>query len=233
MARAHRTHGAGGYNPPPPPPSTDPRDAPLSDDERAFVLRWFALRNRTAAYLEAFPHVAPRSAAVHGSEFSNRPHVKAYYQALVQAQARRVNATADESIREVMRIAYSDPYYLYDENNCVLPVRRMPFEMRRAIASVKVGRERVTSRRTTTRKGKKGTTKTTVVTTEQTVEVKLWPKLEAQKMLGQFFGWVKPGQPELEAMLALFPKDIADEARRHLAVNRITDPPVNPATEGV
>ena len=87
----------------------------------------------------------------------------------------------------------------------------MPAEVRRAVRSVKVSRERVTRR--VIRRGK---TTTTTTVRECVIEVKFWDKMAALERLFRHLGLDTP-IPPLESLFRSLPPRLADGVRAALA----------------
>ena len=129
--------------PPPPPPS-------LSEEEASFVRHYVAMRNNARAYRAVYPDCTWQSAAVLGCELAQRPHVAAEIKAAVDAHAAHLNLHARNVMQEFCRIGLADPIDLVDAAGVLRPLGDVPIDLRRAIQSYKVNRER-TVRRTVRR----------------------------------------------------------------------------------
>jgi hypothetical protein len=134
------------------------------------------------------------------------------------AQARRARVSARGVLREICSIAFSDAVDLVNEDGSLRPLRQVPLDARRAVASVRVKQERVTTR--TTGKGK---TKTKTTTHEKVVEYKLWDKLGALEKLCRYLG-LRTEIPPLEALLLALPRSMAAEIRAAMIQARRTAP---------
>ena len=197
-------------------PDTPPHLKPLTVRERLFVQEFLVDRNATRAYLAVFGQDA-RHAAAQGPMLRREPHVQAEIEAATAAQVRRARIRADEVLREIARIAFSDPAFLVDERDRLLPIRQIPLEARRAIRSIRRSRERVTITR-------EGRTRTTV--RESTVEYTFCDKLAALNVLVEVMGLKKAPLPPLETLLTLLPPQLAQLLRAHLAA--ASSPPPSP-----
>ncbi len=192
------------------PPNPDPDAAPLSADEQRFVDEWLVDRNQTLAVLRAFPDVrGHREARGRGSDYAGRPHVRAEMRAVRHAQRLRCRVNADEALEEMARLAFSDILGLFDPRTQLLRLpRHIPLQVRKAISSVKISRERRTVVNDAT-----NSTRTTV--TDSVIEYKLWDKNAALARLWEYLG-LKTTIPPLEALLSLLPAPMRDEVRRHM-----------------
>lgn len=197
-------------DPPAPPPSLAPEDRQLNERERRYVEEYLWDRVRTRAYLRSHPNADYRTARSRSSELHNRPHVRAEIDAATRAQTARCRVRADAVLLEISRIANSDVAELFDpHSNALRHPRHIPLDARRAIASVRVGRER-----RTVRNHAQNQTTTTVI--EQIIEYKLWPKNDALGKLASYLG-LSTAIPPLDALLAALPPALAGAVRAELA----------------
>lgn len=77
-----------------------------------------------------------RTAATKGSHLLGRPDVAALVASLKAAQFKRLDLKADDVLQEFMRLADVDPGKLYDADGQMLPVYKLPIEVRRCISSI-------------------------------------------------------------------------------------------------
>lgn len=197
--------------PPPPPPdgTPPPPDVPLNDNEARFVAEYLMDRNATHAYLRMFPHVCYDSARNAGSDMRCRPHVAREIDIALRAQCLRTRISADGVLREVARVAFSDIFELFDPNTNQLRMpRQIPFEVRRAIMSIRVNRSRTTR---TTENGQITTVADTVL------EYKFHPKMDALGKLARHLGLDTEITP-LDALLRMLPHDLASSVRASLTI---------------
>lgn len=206
-------------NAPPPPEVT--AETPLSEDETVFVNEFLIDRVSAAAYRRAFPGCSYQSAFRLGSIMRRRVNVAAEIDAGITAQRIRNNVSADGVINELKRIAFSDIYQLYDPaTNQLREPRHIPYDLRKAVASVKISRER---RSVSTR----GRTRTTV--TQAIVEYRFWDKVAALGKLMRHLG-LEVEIPPLDVLLAALPRQLAEQVRTELARERTAVP--HPSTNG-
>lgn len=202
---------------PPPPPVT--ADTPLDEHERRFVEEYLIDRIAGAAYRRTFPNVTYHSSYHLGVAMRDRPNVRAEINAGLHAQRIRSRVTADKVVDELARIAFSDVYALYDEaSNQLRHPRHIPYDVRKAIASIKVTRRRTT----TTRRGQ-----TTTTTTDALVEYRLWNKVDALDKLMSHLGLKKAEIPPLDALLALLPPPLREQLRVLMTEQQIRSPSTN------
>lgn len=64
--------------------------------------------------------------------------VKAYHEELLTPKLRHIETTQINTLRELAAIAHADPAQLFDEAGKILPIKKMPEEIRRAIKSIKL-----------------------------------------------------------------------------------------------
>lgn len=190
------------------PAAPQPGLMPLSDEERRFIAEWTIDRNSYQAYLRLHPGTGAQLAVIRTREMISRPQVRAEMRAIKRSQSVRARVDAELTLEELAYVAFSDVYHLFDPtNNSWRAPGQIPMETRKAIASIKVSRQRVT--RTTD-----GTTQVTVVDT--VMEYKLWPKLDALKRLCEFLG-LSTSLPPLDALMAALPSSLADSVRTELS----------------
>lgn len=175
----------------------------LTENQRRFVDEYLIDLNATQAYRRAFPGTTYATAAVEASRMLKKPNVVKEVKAARSALAKRSRITAEKVLREYARIAFSDVGDMVAADGKIAPMRNIPLEARRAIASVKVGRSK------TTRLGEESVE-------ECEVEYKLWPKTEALNKLFTHLGLSSEITP-LDALLASLPKRLSEEVRAAIA----------------
>lgn len=202
-----------------PPEPQEPPEIELDDEERQFVDEYLIDADRIRAYHTMRPGCSYRTARRRGQELFNRPHVQAEIRAARRSSANRCQITAERTLKELARVAYSDVIDLYDpQTNTLRLPRHIPLEVRRAIASVKVARERRSVRTS-------GRTRTTV--SDTVIEYKFWPKMQALEKLCRHLGLQTEITP-LDALLAALPRPLAMAVRGALAEQNTANPPPTP-----
>lgn len=198
--------------PAPDAPPVPPELVPLNDTERRFLVLYVNTENAVRCWLDIHPDTTYAAAAVAASTLLKKPNVARELKAMRADAARRCLLRADKSLRENAFIAHSDIGDLIDpDTNQLLPIRRVPLSTRRAIQSVRVRRERVTTRRTVT--GRAGTTTTVDVTThEQELEFRLYDKSPALEREFRYLGLTQ-AIPSLDVLLASLPAELAAQVR--------------------
>ena len=92
--------------------------------------------NGTRAALAA--GYAPRSAAEQASRLLKRGRIARALTVARAGEVEAVNASAERIVLELARIAFLDPAAMFDGNGDLLPIGRMPVDVRRAISSFDV-----------------------------------------------------------------------------------------------
>ncbi|HLN78428.1 MAG TPA: terminase small subunit [Nocardioidaceae bacterium] len=128
------------------------RGEALTPRQASFVAAYLENRgNATQAAIAA--GYAPASAYVQGSRLLRHPDVAAALSLARESAADRIEATAERIVLELARIAFLDPGAMFDEAGELLPLHRMPADVRRAVASFDLEqRTDDLGRTTTTRK---------------------------------------------------------------------------------
>jgi phage terminase small subunit len=151
-----------------------------------------------------------------------RPNVAAEITAALAAQRIRSHVRADKVITELARVAFSDVLHLFtDDGERLRHPRHIPYDVRKAIASVRVSRER----RTVTTKGKIRT-----IVTDNVIEYKFWNKNDALGRLMGHLGLTTEITP-LESLLQALPRELAEQVRGALA-RQLTATAAVPSTNG-
>lgn len=201
------------------PPPPNPVDVPLTDEQLRFVDEYMIDRRSGLAYMRCHPDCrSHRTAQIQGCIIKNLPNVTAEIRSRTRELSVRRRVDSELVVAEIERLAFSDIIDLFDPRTSELRhPRHIPYDARKAIASVKVNRQR----RTVTRNGK---TRTTV--TDQVIEYKLWSKPEALARLCRFLG-LETEIPPLEQLLALLPRPLAIQVREYLVQTRTAVPSSN------
>lgn len=131
-------------------------------------------------------------ADVHAFHLLRNPKIAAKIRAIKDKWMERREISAERVIGEIADIAFSDLSDAFDEEGRLLPLRKMPARMRRAIAGIDVEELYEYERGSRTQIG---TLK----------KIRLWPKLGAIEMLAKKFGIVSDGS--LRATATLTGKD--------------------------
>ncbi|WP_163998666.1 terminase small subunit [Pyxidicoccus caerfyrddinensis] len=143
----------------------------LTPKQAAFVREYLVDSNGKQAAIRA--GYTELSAEVTASKLLRNPKVRESVEAGKAVVAERAEVEAVEVLRELKRIGFSDPGRVLDADGALLPLHKMPEDIRRAIASVEVedlfagkGEERV----------QVGTL----------TKVKFWDKPKSLELLGKY-----------------------------------------------
>lgn len=174
----------------------------LTPKQRRFVEEYLTDLNATQAAIRA--GFSSNRASEIGWQLLQKTTVKRAVQAAMDARSVRTETTADEVVRELRILAFSDiTHYAVNDAGKVVISRRAPFWAKRALSSVKQ------KKKATRRRGTED-----LEDIEYDTEIKLWSKPEALKLLAQHLGILKaPELPPLEAVLAALPADVARQLR--------------------
>lgn len=102
-------------------------------------------RQQTAAYLKVYK-CTPQEAATAASRLFRQPIMKAYLEAKLAPKLKKLDVTQERILREMAAIAFFDPGQIFDEHGRMLPIPKLPEEVRRAISGfdyVKQGKRTV------------------------------------------------------------------------------------------
>jgi phage terminase small subunit len=108
----------------------------LEPKQEMFCREYIIDLNATQAAIRAgySEHTARQIA----SELLSKPHVQAEIQRLADKRAAKLDLKAEDVLREVMRLAMVDISEAFNEDGSLKPIKEIPVEVRRAIASVEV-----------------------------------------------------------------------------------------------
>lgn len=173
----------------------------LTDKQQAFVREYLVDLNATAAAQRAgYPHPNKQ-----GPRMLVNAGIRAAIDDAMFDRAERVQVKADDVLRELKAIAFSDIGDIIDytgDEPALKPAWHIPKRARRTISSIKVKRVRV-----------RGSDPPREVETQ---EFKQWSKLDALDKLMKHLGLLK--EPALlEAFLGTLPGPVADRIRGRLA----------------
>jgi phage terminase small subunit len=148
----------------------------LTPRQAAFVREYVVDRHGTNAAIRA--GYAKGSAEVAASRLLKVAKVKAAIEAKVAKLEQRLEEDAAvravDVLRELLRIGMSDPGQAFDENGALLPLHKMPLDIRRAISSVEVDQQTVDG-----------------VSVGTVAKVKFWPKDRGLEMLSKHLGLLR------------------------------------------
>lgn len=148
----------------------------LTPKQELFVAEYLKDLNATQAAIRA--GYSPDTARQMGAENLSKPDIATAVEAARAEQLARVQLTADDVLRELMKIAFADLASAFDERGNLRPIHEIPVDVRRAMAAVEVdelfdgqGAERVW--------------------TGYTRKVKFWDKNKALESLGRHLALFK------------------------------------------
>lgn len=147
---------------------------PLNDNQRKFIALYRATtpRNATRAYEAVYTSRGER-ARINASQLLTNPNVRAEIDALDAADLRDLGLTAADLLRDVARLAFSDPRQLFDAGGALKPISALSDDIAPALSGVDVTESWVP--------GPDGEP-----VLQRTRKVRLWNKTESQKLLAQY-----------------------------------------------
>jgi phage terminase small subunit len=154
--------------------------ARMTAGQRRFAELHVKYCNQTKAYKEAFGCENDSTARAQASKLMDKPHIQAYVDELRGQLTEKTNLEAEDILRELKNIAFSDLIDIFETNTKtgapqMKPIEQWPVNARRAIAGIKV-------------KHYNGQVEpTTGIVIEEPydiMEIKFWGKPEVLKLLG-------------------------------------------------
>jgi phage terminase small subunit len=110
----------------------------LNPRQARFVEEYLVDRNATQAAIRS--GYSPASAASQASELLKLPKIAAALESAVGAQSRRTQITADAVLTELYRLATVDVSKAYDVDGNLLPLDKVPEEVRRAMQGIDIAK---------------------------------------------------------------------------------------------
>jgi phage terminase small subunit len=148
----------------------------LTEAQRVFIGRFLIHHCATRAYREAFPEAMPSTAASEGSRLKSDPRIAQEIKRALAELTARYRRTAENTLATIALIAFANIVDAFDENGALIAPENIPREVGAAIKKI----ERVEI------SGRDADGNPTV--TGHTVNIELWDKLAALRMLGQHYG---------------------------------------------
>ena len=139
----------------------------LNARQRQFIVEYCVDKNATQAYIRA--GYSPTSAHVEGPKLLANPRVAAEIASELAQQTKEIRIDAIRILTEYARIAFADTSKAFDGEGRLLPLHKMPADVRRSIASFDVDRRTGDDGQEVTRLSK----------------VRFWPKPAALEALGK------------------------------------------------
>lgn len=110
----------------------------LTDKEILFCKEYVASAKLNATQAAINAGYSEKTARQIGYENLTKPYIVDYIQQLMEEREKRLEVSADRVVKELACIGFVDPKDLYDENGNLLPVHKLPENIRRAIANIKI-----------------------------------------------------------------------------------------------
>lgn len=108
----------------------------LTDKQKIFVLEYLIDLNATQAAIRA--GYSEKSARCIASENMDNPKIQAEIQRQMDARVEKTGISGEKVLKRLDAIGDVDPADAVDDDNCWLPVKKMPVHVRKSIASVKI-----------------------------------------------------------------------------------------------
>lgn len=175
----------------------------LTQKQEIFCLAYIETGNASEAYRKAYNAGRMKAGTIHAraSELMADGLITVRIAELRQAVAEQVVASEARVIEELARIGLFDPGRLFAEDGSLLPIRKMPAEVRAAIASIEVEEIDVDGR-----------------IIGRIKKVKLWDKNSAAEKLLRHLGAYEKDNYQRNGVLADLPREtlrlIVDRLRR-------------------
>lgn len=145
----------------------------LSAKQEAFIEQYLLLLDATEAAWRASGGITTRkSAHVTGQRWLKIPEVAAEIKRRRLARSKRVQASTDDVLRELIRLMGSDVRRVLRDDGRLMDVKKLPTEVARTIASIEV----------VERQGRGGTGESTVT------KLRFWDKTKVLEMLCRHLG---------------------------------------------
>lgn len=146
--------------------------------------------NAAAAYREVYPKASRATAETEGPALLRRPQVARRVAQLTAPQLAKIDASAESIKLELARVAKVDIAQAFDAKGRVLPIHKMPEDVRRAISSIERD-------------------------TKGNLKIRFWSKNEAAGLLAKHHGLLRE---ILEVKDVTETRDITDEEWAKLSV---------------
>lgn len=143
-----------------------PTKKDLTPNQRLFLAEYLIDRNATRAYKEVYKNVTDRTAITNGNKLLTNTYIQAAIAKSLEKQEKRLEISADKTVLETARLAFSDLRKFFKEDGSLIPIHELDDHAAAAISSVEV----------------------VVDKDGQTVhKIKLWDKNSALEKLGKHF----------------------------------------------
>lgn len=173
-----------------------PTKKDLTPNQRLFLAEYLIDRNATRAYKEVYKNVTDRTAITNGNKLLTNTYIQAAIAKSLEKQEKRLEISADKTVLETARLAFSDLRKFFKEDGSLIPIHELDDHAAAAISSVEV----------------------VVDKDGQTVhKIKLWDKNSALEKLGKHFK-VFVERKELSGEVTVLSKaDLAKEVLKELS----------------
>lgn len=108
----------------------------LSPKQKRFVEEYLIDLNATQAAIRA--GYSPKRADSIGHENLRKPEIQKAVESKMNERSKRVEITADNVLREIARLGFSDPRKLFDENGNLKPIHELDDDIAAAVAGIDV-----------------------------------------------------------------------------------------------
>jgi len=142
----------------------------LTHQQRLFVHEYLIDLNAKEAAIRA--GYSERSAGSYGHELMQIPSIQGEFQGVMDKRAAKIELSAITILQELLNIATIDLGDAYDDNGNLLPVKKMPKHIRKAMAGIKVFEEFEGFGEERRKIG-------------EVREVKFWDKIKSNELLGK------------------------------------------------
>lgn len=144
-----------------------PTKKDLTPNQRLFIAEYLIDRNITRSYKKAYPSCkTDNSAAASGKALLRNPRIQAEISKALEKQEKRLEISADKTVLETARLAFSDLRKFFKEDGSLIPIHELDDHAAAAISSVEVSVD------------KDG---------QMVHKIKLWDKNSALEKLGKHF----------------------------------------------
>lgn len=148
----------------------------LTHNQRCFVNEYLVDRNATRAYLQAYPSVKKENTArAAASRLLANVKVWAEVEKGLKEQQKRTEITADDTLRETARVAFSDIRKLFNEDGSMKSIHELDEATAAAVSGVDL----------IVQKSMQGEDGNEVLLGVK--KIKLWDKVSALEKLGKHF----------------------------------------------
>lgn len=113
---------------------TAKQQSELTEKQKRFCEEYLIDLNATQAAIRA--GYSEETARQIGSENLSKPYIEARIQALKEERSKRTEITADNVLKELAKLAFSNPSNLYDENGDLKPIHELDYDVAASIQEI-------------------------------------------------------------------------------------------------